>query len=214
MFEADLKGADAQVVAWEANDEDLKNAFRKGVDIHAKNAEDMWGVEFTKLDPHSHAREAKRKECKSTVHGINYGCSPRTTAIQRGWLVREAERFHTRWLSLHPGILHWHNSIKAQLENNRTIKNSFGFRRVFFDRLENCFTEALAWIPQSTVAINTYHGALQLERKFWPEQQRRKLLSRPGKSGGAMCSKHMTALCFQFPSVGCPSADTIQRTSS
>ena len=34
MYEADLKGADAQVVAWEAEDDDLKAAFRAGVDIH------------------------------------------------------------------------------------------------------------------------------------------------------------------------------------
>jgi DNA polymerase-1 len=170
MFEADLKGADAQVVAWEANDDDLKKGFREGIDIHSKNAADMWGVDFTKLDPHSYARKAKRQECKHTVHGINYGCSPRTTAIQRGWLVREAERFHTRWMSMHPGIAAWHNRIKSQLEANRTIQNAFGFRRVFFDRIDGAFTEALAWIPQSTVAINTYQGAFQLEEKFWPSQ--------------------------------------------
>ena len=191
--EANLKGADAQVVAWEADDSDLKTAFRKGVDVHVKNAEDMWGNTFTSLDPHSYARSQKRQECKHTVHGINYGCTPRTTAIQRGWLVQEAERFHTRWLSLHPGILNWHNRIKAQLEKDRTITNAFGFRRVFFDRLNNCFTEALAWIPQSTVAINTYHGALQLERQFWPEQQNEAFYPNPENPEG-LSYKHMTPL--------------------
>lgn len=169
MFEADLKGADAQVVAWEADDNDLKSAFRNGVDIHSHNAEAMWGTEFTKLK--GHERDHKRQECKHTVHGIHYGCTPRTTAIQRGWLVSEAERFHRRWLSLHPGVDRYHNRVRDSLARNRTIYNAFGFRRVFFDRIDNCFTEALAWIPQSTVALNTYYGALQLEAKYWPEQQ-------------------------------------------
>jgi hypothetical protein len=210
MWEADLRGADAQVVAWEADDDDLKAAFRSGVDIHAKNAEDMWGAAFTQLDPHSHAREAKRKECKSTVHGINYGCSPRTTAIQRGWLVREAERFHSRWLSLHPGISRWHTRIKNQLEANRTIKNPFGFRRVFFDRLDNCFTEAVAWIPQSTVALNTYHGALQLEHEFWPEQQSEDYYPDPENPEGLILQTH-DSLNFQFRSSRFPDANTIRR---
>jgi hypothetical protein len=168
QFEADLKGADAQVVAWEAEDDDLKLAFRNNVDIHAHNAEAMWGTQFTKLPEHSHARDAKRQECKHTVHGINYGCSARTTAIQRGWTVHEADRFHRRWLSLHPGISRWHDRVKTNLARDRTITNAFGFRRVFFDRPDSCFTEALAWIPQSTVAINTYHGAFQLESRYWP----------------------------------------------
>lgn len=171
MFEADLKGADGWVVAWESEEEEFKETFRKlEGKVHAHNAEAMWGSEFTKLE--GHARDFKLQECKHTVHGIHYGCSPRTTAIQRGWLVSEAERFHRRWLSLHPGVERYHNRVRESLQKNRTIFNAFGFRRVFFDRIDNCFTEALAWIPQSTVAINTYHGALQLEAKYWPEQQR------------------------------------------
>ena len=167
MYEANLKGADAQVVAWEAEDENLKTAFREGVDIHVKNARRTCGALRLPLSlPTLMPAPQRGEECKHTVHGINYGCSPQTTAIQRGWLVREAERFHTRWLSLHPGIALWHNHIKAQLAKDKTIKNAFGFRRVFFDRLDGCFTKALAWIPQSTVALNTYHGALQLERKI------------------------------------------------
>ena len=203
MFEADLKGADAQVVAWEAEDEDLKEAFRKGRDIHAHNAEAMWGVEFTRLDPHSYAKAQKRQECKHTVHGINYGCSPRTTAIQRGWLVREAERFHTRWLSLHPGILNWHTRIKAQLEKDQTITNAFGFRRRFFDRIDNCFTEALAWVPQSTVALNTFHGALQLEAKFWPDHQADSYYPDPEDPSGIILQTH-DSLNFQFRHNLCP----------
>ena len=35
--EVDLSGAEAQVVAWAAGDEDLKKAFRAGINVHIKN---------------------------------------------------------------------------------------------------------------------------------------------------------------------------------
>lgn len=198
MFEADLKGADAQVVAWEAKDEDLKNAFRSGMDLHVKNASDMWGATFTSLPEGSYARDHKRQECKHTVHGINYGCTPRTTAIQRGWPISEAERFHRRWFALHPGIPdNFHGGVRNSLQRDRTVWNKFGFRRVYFDRIENSFTEALAWIPQSTVALNSYLGALQLEARY----PRVEILLQDHDS-----------LVFQFRLEHCPRAADIQST--
>lgn len=173
QFEADLKGADAWVVIYEAEDDELKRVMKSGIDLHAHNAEAMWGSQFSCLDPKSHAYDHKRQECKHTIHGIHYGCTPRTTAIQRGWLVSEAEKFHNRWFSLHPGIRRYQDRVRNSLATSRTIYNKFGFRRVFYDRIDNCFTEALAWIPQSTVALCTYHGALQLEKRYWPHQQDR-----------------------------------------
>lgn len=166
MFDADLTGADAQVVAWEADDDDLKAAFRAGIDIHDKNAEDMWGASYIKLpgSKKEGPKSVKRKECKHAVHACNYGVSPRTQAIQRGWTVHEADQFDKRWFSLHPGIKeNFHGHVRSCLATNRTIHNRFGFHRIFFDRIDACFTEALAWIPQSTVALVSFEGALQLE---------------------------------------------------
>lgn len=198
QFEADLKGADAWTVVWEADDAELKQVLRSGIDLHAHNAEAMWGTAFTSLPEGSHARDHRRQECKHTIHGIHYGCTPRTTAIQRGWLVSEAERFHNRWLSLHPGVRRYHDRVRDSLESTRTITNRFGFRRIFFDRIDNCFTEALAWIPQSVTALCTYHGALQLERRYWPHQQERGWApSGPDDLEGIILQTH-DSVNFQF----------------
>lgn len=211
MFEADLKGADAQVVAWEMEDEDLKTGFRNGIDIHVKNAEDMWGSEFTRLEEGSFARYHKRQECKHTVHGIHYGCTPRTTAIQRGWTVHEAERFHKRWISLHPGVERYHTRVRNALAKDRTIRNPFGFRRVFFDRIDTCFTEALAWIPQSTVALNTYKGAINLEKRYWPWQRERGWQPDLRNPEGILLQTH-DSLNPQFRCEGCPPPEEIKET--
>jgi DNA polymerase-1 len=197
QYEADLKGADAQVVAWEANDDDLKAAFRLGLDVHSVNAEAMWGPEFTRLGAGTYARNKRRQDCKRGVHLTNYGGSARGMAQALGWTVHESERFQTRWFALHPGIRQWHNRYKSQLASNRTIVNAFGFRRVFFGRIDSCFTEALAWTPQSTVALNTYRGALQLEAKYWPHQARRGYVPPTGDYSGILLQTH-DSLNFQF----------------
>lgn len=165
MFDCDLSGADAQVVAWEADDEDLKAAFRAGLDVHAKNAEDLWGAGFTSLAPDSYARYEKRQQAKKGVHAANYAGTPRTIAGALGWTVHEAETFVKRWFSLHPKVKGWHTRVQHQLDRDRTVTNSFGYRRVFFDRPDACFPEALAWVPQSTVALVSFRGALQLESR-------------------------------------------------
>jgi DNA polymerase-1 len=164
-FDVDLAGADAQVVAYEAEDMELIAAFKAGLDVHSKNAEDLFGPAFTKLagDKDNGPKSKKRKECKQGVHLTNYGGSARTMAKVLGWTVRDAENFQRRWFSLHPGIkLNFHGRVDASLRTSRMVKNRFGYRRVYFDRIDSCFTEALAWIPQSTVAEVSFRGGLQL----------------------------------------------------
>jgi len=166
MFDVDLTGADAQVVAYEAEDMDLIEAFRKGLDVHDKNATDLWGSAYTNLagDKNHGPKYKRRKECKVGVHATNYGGQARALAKILGWTVREAESFQRRWFGIHPGIkANFHGRIESDLRSSRMVTNRFGYRRVYFDRIDSCFTEALAWVPQSTVAEVSFRGGLQLE---------------------------------------------------
>lgn len=163
MFDADLAGADAQVVAAEANDTVLLQAFKDGLDVHTKNATDLWGSAFTSLP--EGPRHRKRQECKQGVHGTNYGAHSKTLATILGWSVREADTFQARWFSLHPGIKEWHRRVELDLRNTRTASNKFGYRIIYFDRIDALLPQALAWIPQSTVALTAFRGAIQLERR-------------------------------------------------
>lgn len=210
MVEADLKGADAQVVAWEADDADLKAAFRAGLDIHEHNCEAMLGSRFTSLPSGSHARDKLRQDHKKAIHLVNYGGTSRTCAASLGWLVIDAARFQRRWFDLHPGILQWHNRIKRALETDRTVWNKFGFRRVFFDRIDACFAEALAWPPQSTVALNTYHSALKFEAHYWPEQLRPGWLPTSVLDLEGMLLQTHDSLNFQFRNDRLPTATAMQ----
>lgn len=169
ICDCDLSGADAQVVAWEADDADLKSAFKAGLNVHNHNGTAMWGDLY---DPKKILRHhTMRDELKRAVHGTNYGATPRTLAVTLGWTIQFATAFQSRWLNdLHPAIRDWHTRINYELSTKRTVTNRFGYRIVYFDRPENCFTQALAWGPQSTVGLVCARGAVQLSKNVpWAE---------------------------------------------
>lgn len=163
-IDCDLAGADAQVAAWEAEDEDLKDAFRKGLKLHKKNATDMWGDTFTKLDPEGAEYAKLYYEIKRAVHATNYGVSAKSLAGILGWRVREAEEFQRRWFGLHPALLEWQRRVERELQTRRAVSNAFGFTRTYFDRVDGLLPEALAWVPQSTVGIVCSKGIIQVRK--------------------------------------------------
>lgn len=169
LFDADLSGADAQVVAWEADDTDLKVAFRKGLKIHEKNAIDIFGDEYLmargERGNKGTPKGAFYDQCKRSVHATNYGASSRTLSLNPsiGWPLAKADSFQRKWFALHPGIRTWHSRVNKSLALNRTVRNAFGYRILYYDRIESIFPEAVAWGPQSTVAEVCFRGALQLE---------------------------------------------------
>ena len=161
IFDIDLAGADAQVVAWEADDQELKDAFRSGVKIHTVNAKTIFG---TNAGPDG-TRMPYYKYAKIGVHATNYGARPLTIAGHLGISLKEAERFQKVWFGAHPGIKDWHHRIEHQLQTCRYVENAFGYRRYYFERVdEQLLPKALAWIPQSTVAIVTFKAMVAIRK--------------------------------------------------
>lgn len=173
MFDADLAGADGQVVAWEADDKEMKADLAAGIDMHKKNAVEI-GEEknFLTLDKTTYAYKAIRQSYKHSVHGTHYGASPhalvRHPAI--GWPLAKATRFQERYFARHPGIRDWHKRVQHELQTKRTATNKFGYRIIYFDRVDELLPEALAWVPQSTIALVCFKGALRLRKELpWVE---------------------------------------------
>lgn len=165
IIDADLAGADAQVVAAEAEDFLLLKAFREGLDVHAMNAEMVLGRKYVEAPGDAKHGEKKRlrQQTKVAVHGTNYGAAARTIASTLGWTTHEAEIFQRTWFSLHPGIREWHRRVKDSLATTRSVANRFGNRIIYYDRVDALLPEALAWIPQSTVALTTFYGAKAID---------------------------------------------------
>lgn len=148
MCEPDLAGADAQVVAYLADDALLKQWFREKVKIHAVTAKELYGSAAGldgKAEPYyTYAKQGR--------HLTNYGGKARTMAATLGLTVHECELFQRKLFGMHPGIAKWHTRTEHEINTTRSVKNPFGFRKYFFDRIEGLLPQALAWVPQSTVA--------------------------------------------------------------
>lgn len=153
MCDTDLAQADAQVVAYEADDEELRAIFNDPLrDLHNENAQSIFGGKHYPAGGEDHP---KRQLAKAGVHAVNYFVAARTLAATLGITVKEAEDFIAKWMSSHPGIPKWHRRIRGELNERRFIENAFGNRKTFLGRLDrhNILNEALAWIPQSTVGL-------------------------------------------------------------
>jgi DNA polymerase I-like protein with 3'-5' exonuclease and polymerase domains len=168
FFDCDLSVADAAVVAWEAEDAELKDAYLRGVKLHIANYELLCEKKF---NPDTDKRikpvgwnYTPYDSMKRFVHATNYGASARTAAITLGWSIAAAESRQRRWFTLHPGIQAWHRRTELNLQTTRTITNRFGYRIVYFERPDALLPEALAWQPQSTIAILCSRGGVRLRR--------------------------------------------------
>ena len=156
FFDMDLDRADLQVVVWEAEDIELKQMLREGVDMHIENTKLLFGgASYTK-------ESSERQVAKMWVHGCNYGGGPRTMAQNCGITVHQAEKMRDRWFQAHPGIKKWHERTEHQLRTRHYVENKFGYRFFFFDRIDGLLSEALAWQPQSTVACTINRAYLNI----------------------------------------------------
>ena len=162
--EPDLDQADARIVAWESDCPSLKEIFNDPTrDLHNEHCEIIFGSYKGPGDPN-------RQRAKVFVHATNYAATAHTLAKAIGITVHEAERLLERYFGERPEVKQWHEAIGIQLQTQRYVENIFGYRRFYFDRIEDLLKEALAWIPQSTVAIAVNIGVKQVERELpWAE---------------------------------------------
>jgi len=160
----DLAQADARIVAWESDCPSLKEIFNDPTrDLHNEHAEIIFGKYPVEGDPN-------RQRAKVFVHAANYAVTARVLAAALGITVHEAEQLLDRYFGERPEVKEWHERILIELQTRRYVENVFGYRRFYFDRIEDLLKEALAWIPQSTVAIAVNLGIKRVEEELpWAE---------------------------------------------
>lgn len=157
LCEYDLPQADARIVAWDSDDETLKEIFNDPTrDIHTENARTVFGECHGKLDP-------RRYFAKEGVHATNYLVTATTLAATLHCTVPQAQHFIDTWFKSHPKIPQWHQRLSSEASTRKYVENVFGYRRYCFDRLENEIKEIVAWIGQSTVAIVTNTGLARVD---------------------------------------------------
>lgn len=147
ILHADLSQAEARVVAWISEDDELIHRFlTPGFDIHSYVASAR--VYHIPLDQVTKALRSKAKAC---VHSGNYGIGPKTFSYISGIPFNEAKKALGAYQS-NPSLQLWWEGVRLELQKSRTLWTPFHRRRTFYGRLdEHTFREAYGFVPQSTV---------------------------------------------------------------
>lgn len=145
LIAGDLAQAEAMVVAWISKDENLKNVFKEGGDIHSKVASLIFNA-----NPPS---PEQRTIAKRVVHGTNYCMGVNTLAGFCAVPVKVAKKVQEEYFKLFPLVRQWQIDIEQQIKKTRRLITPMGRKRTFFGRYGDQTTrEAVAYVPQSTVA--------------------------------------------------------------
>ena len=149
MFDIDLDSADLRIVTWESGCEWMKDHFRAGRKPYVEVMKEYY--HNPTMTKNSHPREYAM--FKSLCHGTNYLGTADGIAPRIGLNVLETERIQKWYFGMCPEIAKWQTDLKKQVAGRRYVQNVFGYRNYFFDKIEGTiFNQAVAWIPQSTVA--------------------------------------------------------------
>lgn len=164
-FDIDLDSADLRIVVWESDCIEMKAMFAEGLKPYVEVAKEYY------RDPTIDKHHPSYKLFKALCHGTNYLGTANGLAGRIGLLANEVERIQAWYYGKFPEIKKWQDDLCARLRSDRYVENVFGYRGWFFDRLEGTvFNQAVAWIPQSTVACLINRGYRNIHAEQGPIQ--------------------------------------------
>lgn len=166
IIDADLVGADAMVYAWELGEafgySKLKEHMQTKVKIHVESNR----LTFPSLCGSDGRAEPYYTEVKSAFFGTLYSAGIRTLSENLAWPEYRTRQFQAQLFRRFPEIRQYHERLDKQLAITREVWTRFGYSIHFFGDVRGILPEALAWIPQATVANITMYGAFALRKKF------------------------------------------------
>jgi DNA polymerase-1 len=120
LVSADYSQIELRLLAEIADIEQLKKAFREGLDIHAMTASEMFGV------PVKGMPGEVRRRAKAINFGIIYGISAFGLANQLGIEREEAGAYIKKYFERFPGIRDYMDETKAAAKKNGYVLTLFG----------------------------------------------------------------------------------------
>ena len=127
LLSADYSQIELRVLAHLSQDESLLEAFRRGEDIHAATASQMFNVPINQVDGD------QRRIAKILNFGVIYGLGPYGISQQTGFSREEGRQFIDNYLSRYPGINGYLESIKDQTRRTMYAETLLGRRRYLPD---------------------------------------------------------------------------------
>jgi DNA polymerase-1 len=120
LLSADYSQIELRIMAHFSKDPVLVEAFRNGEDIHARTAQEVFGV-----GPMAQNAE-HRRAAKAINFGIIYGLSPFGLAQQLGIEQKEAAKFINAYFTRYRGVKEYLDNILAETRKTGAAKTLFG----------------------------------------------------------------------------------------
>ena len=122
LVSADYSQIELRLLAHIGDIPQLKEAFRKGQDIHAMTASEMFGVPVEGMDP------GVRRRAKAINFGIVYGISAFGLSNQLGIPQDEAGAYIRTYFERFPGIRDYMDRTRAFVREHAYVTTLFGRR--------------------------------------------------------------------------------------
>ncbi len=158
---ADLGQAENRVVAYASGDPNMLKVVNSGGDIHRTNAAMIFDKNLEDIT------YEERQLGKRITHGANYMMGPITFARFAELPTADGKRLLQQYHDTYPLLRQWHRETQDKVRKERMLENPFGRKRTFMGRLnDSTFRDAIAYIPQSTVADAIHRATYSIHARL------------------------------------------------
>jgi len=123
LIDADYSQIELRLLAHISGDDNMRNAFKEGIDIHTATASRVFEVSKENVTLEL------RKRAKAINFGILYGMGEYSLSVDLGISVTQAKKYIASYLSSYPAIETYLTAIKEQAHKDGMVTTLYGRRR-------------------------------------------------------------------------------------
>lgn len=179
LISCDYVNLEAQLLAFETDDQELIEVFEKGLNLHDLNTKSMFHI--TPED--SRWKPARRAAKIFFFGGISYGGGDKTIfekvcleAPELHLTFAEFKQLKDNWMNDHEAYRRWRDRIAEQVQKTRTLRTEFGRMRQFLSNDASIVREALDFMIQSAGASLVNRAMIRTYQRIHAEGLRAKFV--------------------------------------
>jgi len=127
LLSADYSQIELRIIAEISNEENMLDAFARGIDIHTATAAKVYGVSIEEVEP------TQRRNAKAVNFGIIYGQSAFGLSQSLGIPRKEAAEMIEQYFTQYPGIKRYMSETMNFARENGFVETIMGRRRYLRD---------------------------------------------------------------------------------
>lgn len=192
-WQLDFSQGELRVAACLSDEHSMLEAYRQGVDVHAKTAASMLGVPLKEFvswkyseDPELKAKyKLNRQKAKAVNFGLLYTMSAKSL-IAYAWksysvvfTLAEAKETYETFFSTYPMLTHWHDRMRQLAHLNKAVRSPLGRIRHLphIDSSDSAVValaerQAINSPVQSALSDLCLWGLVEIEKRFESRQER------------------------------------------